>query len=52
MEEKTGLSPQDDRWDLIDTLFHQAIELPANEVTDFCRQACGEDKELYKLLIT
>src|SRR5437763_3217108 len=43
-----------ERWRLIDELFHQAVELPANERHNFLERACGEEvllrAEIDKLL--
>jgi serine/threonine-protein kinase len=34
------------RWDRIQTLFHDAIDLPADERKAFLETACGNDQEL------
>ena len=35
-----------ERWRLIDELFHEALDLPANERRDFLERACGADLSL------
>ena len=35
-----------DRWDRIQELFHQAVDLPRQDQTQFLEQACGGDQEL------
>ncbi len=40
-----------ERWEELDKLFEQAVALPAEEVDAFCRSACGDDAELYELLL-
>lgn len=39
-----------ERWDEIDSLFEQAVTLPSEELEAFCRNACGDDHELFDLL--
>jgi len=35
-----------DRWRLIESLFHQAVDLPPNKRRDFLIEACGDDVSL------
>ncbi len=37
-----------ERWEQVRAIFDAAIELPDGEIEPYVKQACGEDKELYR----
>jgi serine/threonine protein kinase/Tfp pilus assembly protein PilF len=37
-----------ERWEIIETLYHSASELPDHERNSFLRQACGDDHKLFQ----
>ena len=38
------------RWEELDVLLKEALARPPEEVDAYCRDACGDDRELYELL--
>lgn len=45
-----NLTKLGDRWERLEALFQQALELPAGEVAEFCTRECGDDRELSEFL--
>ncbi len=40
----------EDRWERVEELFHRAMDLPADQLDEFCDRECGDDEELREYL--